>query len=74
MLKGRRDDLSHMANFSQVLGVSIQVICRGLIQYSQHNLPPEHRLLENPEILKSLLVEVLTQLEIRLLAFQETEI
>jgi hypothetical protein len=74
MLKGRRDDVSNMADFSRVLGVSIQIICRGLIRYSRHNLPPERRLPEDPEILESLPVELLTQLEIPVLAFQETEI
>jgi len=74
MLKGCRDNVSNMADFSRVLGVSIQIICRGLIRYSRHNLPPERRLLEDPQILESLPVEVLTQLEIPVLAFQETEI
>jgi len=74
MLKGRQDDVSNMADFSRVFGVSIQIICRGLIRYSRHNLPPERRLLEDPEILESLPVELLTQLEIPVLAFQETEI
>jgi len=31
MLKGCRDDVSNIADFSRVLGVSIQIICRGLI-------------------------------------------
>jgi len=31
MLKGRRDNVSNMADFSRVLEVSIQIICRGLI-------------------------------------------
>jgi len=74
MLKGHRDDVSNMADFSRVLGVSIQIICRGLIRYSRHNLPPERRLQEDPEILESLPVELLTQLEIPVLAFKETEI
>jgi len=74
MLKGRRDDVCNMGDFSPVLGVSIQIICRGLIRYSRHNLPPERRLPEDPEILESLPVELLTQLEIPVLAFQETEI
>ena len=74
MLKGRRDDVSNMADLSRVLGFSIQIICRELIRYSRHNLPPERRLPEDPAILESLLVELLTQLEIPLLAFQETEI
>jgi len=74
MLKGRRDDVSNMADFNLVLGVSIQIICHGLIRYSRHNLPPERRLPEDPEILESLPVELLTQLEIPVLAFQDTEI
>jgi len=49
------------------------VICRGLIRYSRHDLPPECRLPEDPEIHESLPVELLTQLEIPVLAFQETE-
>jgi len=74
MLKERRDNVFNMADFSLVLGVSIQIICHGLIRYSRHNLPPERRLPQDPEILKSLAVELLTQLEIPVLAFQETEI
>jgi len=74
MLKGRRDDVSNMADFTRVLGFSIQLICRGLIRYSRHNLPPKRRLPEDREILESLPVELLTQLEIPVLAFQETEI
>jgi len=63
-----------LADFSQVLGVSIEIICRGLIRYIWHNLPPEHSLPEDPEILKSLPVELLIQLGLPVLAFQETEI
>jgi len=74
MLKGRQDDVSNMADFTQVLGVSIQMICRGLIQYSWHNLPPECSLPQYPEILESLPVELLTQPEIAVLAFQESKI
>jgi len=74
MLKGRPVDVFNMADFRRVLGVSIEIICRGLIQYSRHNLPPEHPLPEDPAILESLPVELLTQLEIPVLEFQETEI
>jgi len=74
ILKGRQDDVSNMADFSQVLKISIQIICRGLILSSWHNLQPEHCLPVDLEILKSLPVELLTQLEIPVLAFQETEI
>jgi len=54
MLKGGRDNVSNMPDFSRVLGVSIQIICRGLFRYSWHNLPSEHRLPEDPEVLESL--------------------
>jgi len=74
MRNGRWDDVSNMGDFSRLLGVSIQIIRRGLVRYSRHNLPPERRLPEDPEILESLPVELLTQLEIPVLAFQETEI
>jgi len=74
MLKGPRDDVSNMADFGRVLGISIRIICRGLIRYSRHNLPPECRLPEDPDILESLPVELLTPQEIPVLAFQETEI
>jgi len=74
MQKGCRDEVSNMADFSPDLGVSIQIIGRGLFRYSRHNLPPERRLLEDHEILESLPVELLTQLEIQVLVFQETEI
>jgi len=74
ILKGRRDDVSNMADISRLLGVSIQIICHGLIRYRGHNLLPEHRLQEDPEILESLPVELLTQLEIAVLALQEMEI
>jgi len=74
MLKGRGDNVSNMADFSRVLVVSIEMIYRGLIRYSRHNLPPERRLPEDPEILESLPVELLTLLEIPVQAFQETEI
>jgi len=74
MLKGPWDNVFNMADFSRVLGVSIQIICCGLIQYSRHNLPPEHCPPEDPEILESLPVELLTQPEIPVLVFQQTEI
>ena len=74
MVKARRDDISNLADFSRVLEVFIQIICHGLIRYSWHNLPPERSLPEDIEILKSLPVELHTQLEIRVLEFQQTEI
>ena len=74
MLKRHRDDISNMADLGRLLGVFIEIICCRLIRSSWHNLPPERRLPEQSEILESLPVELLTQLEIPVLAFQETEI
>jgi len=45
-----------------------------LISNSRHNLPTEHRLPEEPAILQQPRVELLTQIEIPVLAFQETDI
>ena len=74
MLKGRRDDVSNVMDFCKVLGISPESICRELIQYSQDSLPSEHRLPENAAMLLFLPVELLTQLEIPILAFQETDV
>jgi len=72
--KGRRDDVSNVLDFSKVLGVSLESICRELIRYSRHNLPTERQLPEDHAILQSLLVELLTQLEIPVLACQECDV
>jgi len=74
ILKGRRDDVSDVLDFCTVLGISLDRICLELIRYSRHNLPTERRLPEEPAILQLLPVELLTQLEIRVLAFQETDV
>jgi len=74
ILKGRRDNVSDILDFCKVLGISLDRICLELIQYSRHNLPTECRLPEEPAILKLLPVELLTQLEIPVLTFQETHI
>ena len=57
-----------------MLGISLDRICLELIRCSGHNLPPERRLSEEPAILQLLPVELLTQLEIPVLAFQETNV
>ena len=57
-----------------MLGISLDRICLELIRYSRHNLPTEPRLPEQPAILQLLPVELLTQLEIPVLAFQETDV
>ena len=74
ILKGRRDDVSNVLNFSEVLGVSLESICRALIRYSWHNLHTERRLPEYHAILQTLPVELLMQLEIPVLAFLECEV
>ena len=55
-------------------GVSLESICRELIRYSRHNLPTERQLHEDHAILQSLPVELLTQPEILVVAFQESDV
>ena len=73
-LKGRRGDVSDVQDFCRVLRISRESVYRELIRYSRHNLPTERRLPEDPVILRSLPVELLTQLEVPVLAFQETDL
>ena len=74
IVKGRRDDVSDVLDFCKVLGMSLDQICVEWIRYSRHNLPTERRLPEEPAILQLLPVELLTQLEITVLAFQESDV
>ena len=74
LLKGCRDDVFAILDFCKVLGISLDRICLEWIRYSGHNLPTERRLPEEPAILQLLPVELLTQLEIPVLAFQETDV
>ena len=68
ILKGRRDDVSNVLDLSKVSGVSLESICGELIRYSRHSLRSERRLPEDHPILRRLPVELLTQLEIPVLA------
>ena len=61
-------------DFGRVLDVSSEAICRELIQYSPLSLPLGSWLLEDLTILLSLPVELMTTLEIPVLAFQETDV
>ena len=61
-----------VVDFSRAYDISPETICRKLIRYSRLSLPPERRLQEYPAILEALPVELLTQLEIPVLAFQES--
>jgi len=71
ILKGRRDNIHDVVDFGRACDMSPETICRELIRYSRLSLPSEHRLPENAVILRALPVELLTQLEIPVLAFQE---
>jgi len=73
-LKGRRDDVSNILDFSKGSGVSLESICCELIRYSRQNLPRELPLPEDHAIFQSLLVELLTQLEIPVVAFEESDV
>jgi len=74
ILKGHRGDVSDVVDFCKVVGISLDSVYRELIRYSRHNLPTERRLPEDPVTLRSLPVELLTQLEVPVLAFQETDV
>ena len=66
--------MSDVQDFCRVLRISRESVYRELIRYSRHNLATERRLPKDPVILRSLPVELLTQLEVPVLAFQETDI
>ena len=59
---------------SKVSGVSLKSICGELIRFSRQSLPSERRLPEDHAILRTLPVQQLTQLEILVLAFQESDV
>jgi len=71
ILNGRRDNIHDVVDYGRACHISPETMCRELIQYSQPSLPPECRLTENPAILRASLLELLTQLEIAVLAFSE---
>ena len=73
-LNGRRSDVSDVQDFCMVLRISLETVYRELIRYSRHNLPTERRLPEDPAILPSLSVELLTQLEVPVLALHKTDV
>jgi len=74
VLNGRREDVSHVMGFSRISGVSLEIIYRKLIRYSRPNLPAAHCLPEDHAMLRSLPVELLTQVEIPVVAFQEADV
>jgi len=74
ILKGRCDNVSDVLDFYKVLGISLDRICLEMIRYRRYNLPTERRVPEEPAILQLLPVALITQLEIPVLAFQETDV
>ena len=74
ILKECRDDVSNVLDLSKVSGVSLESISSELIRYSRHSLPSECQLPQDHAILRTLPVELLTQLEILVLAFQESDV
>jgi len=73
-LKGRRGDVSNIVDFSRISGISLEIIDPELIRYSRHNLPIDHGLLEDHATLRSLPIELLTQLQVPVLTFQEADV
>ena len=74
MLKGHRKDVRGVADFGRALKVSPETICREFIRYSRLSLLLGRRILEDPAILRSLPIELLRQLKIPVLAFQELNV
>jgi len=74
ILKGRRDDVFNVMDFSKVSGVSLESINSKLMLYSWDNLPTEPQLPEDHAILESLPVELQTHLKIPVVAFQESDL
>ena len=74
IVKGSRDDICEVTHCSRVSDVSLETICRELIRYSQLSLPLGPRLPQDLAVLRSLPVELMTTLEIPVLAFQETDV
>jgi len=74
VVKCRQEGVSNVVDFSRISGVSLEIIYRELIRYSRHNLPAAYRPPEYHVMLQSLPVELLTQHEIPVLAFQEADV
>jgi len=74
ILKGCRGDVSTIVDFSRISGVSLEIIYRELIRYSRHNLPIDPGLPQDHATLRSLPVELLTQLKVQVLTFQEADV
>ena len=74
ILKGLRDNIHNVNDFGSTCDISLERIWKELIRYSQLSLPCECRLPGNLAILRTLPVELRTQLKILVLVFQELSI
>ena len=74
ILKGRRDDVSNIVDFSKLSVVSLKSIFHELIRDRRYNLATERQLPADHVILQSLPVELLMQLEIPVVVFPETDV
>ena len=74
VLKGRHDNIHNISDFGRVGNISPETIRPELIRYSRLNLPHPQRLPEDAEILLMLPIELMTQLEIPVVAFQESDV
>ena len=74
ILKGHRVDVSNIIDFSRISGVLLEIIYLELIPYSRPNRPIAHSLPEGYATLCSLPIELLTQLEVPVLAFQAADV
>ena len=72
ILKGCCDNINDVVDFGRACNISLETICRKLIRYSRLSRPPKRQLPENPAIVRALPVELLTQLAIPVLAFQQS--
>ena len=72
ILKRRRENIRNILDIGRPGNISPEAICRELKHYSRLSLSPKRRLPENLAILRALPVELLTQLDILVLAFQES--
>src|SRR5437588_1268892 len=72
-LKGHRLD-ANLHDICKVLDISSETMCVELIRYSRQSLAMERRLLEDHATIQQLPVELMTHLEIPILAFQENDV
>src|SRR5437588_5450376 len=72
-LKGHRLD-ANLHNICKVLDISSETMCVELIRYSRQSLAMEQQLPEDYTTIQQLSVELMTYLEIPILAFQENDV